>query len=626
MKTPLVWKIVIVINLLLLSELPGASVRAQGEAAVHISAPEVDAFPEITVYIDPTARDGSPQQGLSAEQIALTEDGIPRELLDFQELQPGIQLVVAFNISNPFAIQDINGRSRFEFIVESLLNWAAQPLDTSPDDLSIVTNTGLEAVHLTSREEWRKVLEDFTPDPREVESNFNVLARAIEIASDPVVQPGMKRVVLLFSAQAVSDSFSAIDSLISQAQDNQVLVYSVLVSSPAFFETEGALKLQSLSQETGGVFLPFSGDEPLADLGQLFQPLRSTYLLRYQSSIVTGGTHTLEVTIRSAPADTTGLREFYLDVQPPNPILISPPRSITRTAQAASPEETENLTFLPTSITLPLLVEFPDSHPRGLEELIFRVDGEIVEVKTDPPYDQVVWDLDGYQTSGIHYLTLEAVDIMGLSRMSVPTSIEIVVDQPPQKISGIIKRNAPSFAGLGLILLLGMTLFILIARGSIQPGRVDSTSWIITQGRRTAGHIRRILTNDSSSVQGMTISGANRYRLTAINDVSQQLFTEPITVNEREIILGNRPGDGVIQIQHPSIIAEHTRITAREDDRYQIFDLGGVGGTWVNYQQLTSSQVHFLKDGDIIHIGEAAFRFQTFPKIQGPLQNEENHL
>jgi len=266
-------------NLILLSLIlliPASLVKAQAAREISLSAPDLSNYPEITFYIDVFSREGRSIYDLTADQIMLNENGVQQELLDFQALSPGIQLVTAFNISSSFAIQDINGFSRFDFIKESLLYWAAQPQSSAPDNISIVANDGLEHTHLDEKSEVLSSLEEYDPDLRETAPNFNVLARAISIASDPVDQPGMKRVVLFYTSQPTTDEFAAVDNLISQAADNQVSVYTILVSSPAFFNTAGAIKLQELSLGTGGLFLPFSGEEPLADLGQLLEPLRST--------------------------------------------------------------------------------------------------------------------------------------------------------------------------------------------------------------------------------------------------------------------------------------------------------------------------------------------------------------
>lgn len=614
------------LTLLLLSGIIGvSSAFAQLERTVQLTAPELDNYPQITFYLDPKDRDGSPLLGLTEDQITLHEDQLKRELTEFRELEPGIQLVVAFNISSAFALRDINANSRFDFIKESVLNWAAQAPSSSPDDLSIVTNSGLEAVHLTDRAEWAGILEEYSPDLRGSESNFNVLSRAIEIAADPVDQPGMKRVVLLFSAQPSSESYTALDSMLSQAQDNQVLIYNILISSPAFFDTEGANKLRDLSRETGGQFQTYSDEEPLFDLGQILNPLRSTYLVRYQSSIVASGTHTLEVSIASSPGEINGQREFTLEIEPPNPIFIYPPFSITRSPEENTKDQPDVVSFQPGSYSLAVLIEFPDGHPRELEELIFRVDDEVTARLTSPPFDEITWNLEEYLNSGTHYLTLEAVDIMGLSKVSLPTPVEIIIEQPPQSVGMIISRNLPAFLGLGFILLLGTTLFLLVTRGTIRPTERKELPWIITQGRRTASFITTVLHPNRIQDHSNQELTSHPYRLIPINDASQNIFPEPITVYQTEVTLGNQNGEGRIAIPHPSIIADHSRIKALEDGEFQISDLGAAGGTWINYQQITGPKPHIIRDGDIIHIGEAAFRFQIIPHIKAPLQNEENN-
>lgn len=606
--------------LILLSGSSGAS--AQAERSVHISLPDTSAYPIITVTIDPLDRDGSLLENLQLDQITLLEDSINRDLLEIQALNPGIQLVTAFNLSTPFAIQDINRRSRFDYIQESLLNWAAQPLDTGADDLSIIDNLGLEQIHLGKKSDWVKALEEMGPVQREVESNFNVLARAIEIASDPVSQPGMKKVVLFFSPQPSSEEFGTIDSLIAQAKDNQVQIYTILVSSQANFGTAGAAKLQNLSEETGGEFLTFSGEEPLADIGQLLVHLRTTYLLQYQSSIVTSGTHTLEVSISSIPSNIEGFREFSLDVQPPNPIFITPPRTITRTPIEEGLEDNEITSFEPASLILPILVEFPDLHPRELEELIFRVDGEIMGTKTAPPYDQFVWDLAEYQLSGTHYLTLEAVDKMGLSRLSIETPITVEVILPAQEPWDIARKNSPAMLGLALILLLGLTLFWLISRGRIRPGNNLVFSWIKNLGSRAGGFFGKLFHFKHPPLSPQRKDNSP-YRLIPVSDISQQLFPEPLQIDLPVITLGNSNLKDVIRIQHPSILAEHARISLLEENQYQITDLGSTAGTWINYQQITPASPHIIKDGDIINIGEAAFRFQIKNRPNSLAAHEE---
>ena len=621
---PILFLSVLLLSLALFPALSWAN--AQSGKAIRVSIPDPSEYPLMTVYLDPFDRDGTPIEDLQIEQITLVEDGIARELIGFQPLNPGIQIVTALNLSPPFAIQDINGRSRFDFIRESLLTWASQPQQTGmgADNLSIIDNLNLEKTHVERKTDWIEALEELNPSLRDIEANFNVLARAIEIASDPVNQAGMKKVVLFFSPAPSSEGFTAIDSLISLAKDNQVQVYTILVSSPDFFQTAGAQKLQELSAETGGVFLTFSGEEPVADLGQLLFPLRTTYKVQYHSSIVSPGLHTLEATIASTPGSFEGVREFTLDIQPPNPIFITPPRSITRTIIDEKLAEGEPVRFEPSSLTLPVLIEFPDSHPRDLEELIFRVDGEIISTKTSPPFDQFIWDVDVYQVSGTHYLSLEAVDIMGLSRISLETPIEVEVVLPTRDVWDITRENGPALFGLGLILILGLTLFWLISRGRIQPGTNRFLPRIKNLFLQANRNIKALLLSRKEAPISVPVREFDPYRLIPVSDLSQQLFPEPLQIDQPQITIGNSAREDIVRVQHPSIIPEHARIISAGQKQYQVTDLGSTAGTWINYQQIPPSSPHFLKDGDIINFGEAAFRFQIKNRPNSLADNEEN--
>ena len=607
---------------------------AQAGRIVDISPPETAEFPLMTVYFDTTERDGRVITDLLEDQVTLREDGFEQEFLNFKSLTPGIQLVIALNISAPFAIQDISGNSRFNYVTEALINWSNQTPPSSPDDLSLITNDGIELTHLDNKEDFITALEEYSPDLRETEPDFNVLAKAIEIASDPVDQLGMKRVVLLFTPPTTPAGSAAIESLISRARDSQVMVYTILVSSPSFFTSTGAEVLKNLTAETKGIFSTFSGDEPLPDFVSLFAPLRSTYLINYQSQIITSGSHTLELTISSNLGESEGQREFFLDVQPPNPIFISPPRVITRKIAQTGSDTFPLADLEPKSITLGVIVEFPDRHPRDLEEVIFRVDGEVVSRLTTEPYDHFVWDLSQYETSALHYLTIEAVDLLGLSKQSIQTPVEIIIDIPPPSISSILIDNAPTFAGLALVLILGILMFVLISRGTIKPEFKFGLNRFFRKegkGQNNTSQLKKITQNgnfrgSSSDPGSLEIKKLKTFRLVPISDVLQQQVPEPIWGGEDEVILGNNPSPGIIYLPHPSIAKQHARITIQPDGEFVITDEGSPAGTWINYKQILPNEPHPLKDGDIIHIGEAGFRYQLMDKASNMPFTEEKTI
>jgi hypothetical protein len=69
-----------------------------------------------------------------------------------------------------------------------------------------------------------------------------------------------------------------------------------------------------------------------------------------------------------------------VDVQPPNPILVSPPLQIKRQPSPDDPYNEEAL--LPAKQNIEILVEFPDGHVRELKHTALYVDGQIVDENT----------------------------------------------------------------------------------------------------------------------------------------------------------------------------------------------------------------------------------------------------
>ena len=609
-KKPLLRGIISLVYLLSATTIVGA----QTGRSIVISPLDVTDYPQVTFNFDVLERDSSLVSDLSIDQLTVREDDLEQEIQDFTALNPGIQLVTAFNISAPFAIQDINGKSRFDFIQEALLEWADQ-IPSSKDSLSLISNEGLEITHITKKTDYINLLQNYSPELKDTDQNLNVLSRAIEIAGDPVDQFGMKRVVLLFTPPVPPDSITAIENLISQANENQVMVYIVLVSSPAFFTSPGALILQDLAQQTSGVFTTYSGAEPLPNFGALLSPLRYTYIVQYQSQIVTSGNHSLEIAISSPLGESVGQMDFFLDIQPPNPIFISPPRVIQRELIQSESETSDQMGLQPESINLEVIIEFPDKHPRDLEEVIFRVDGEVIERRETPPYDNFMWDLTPYESSAVHYLAIEAVDVLGLSRQSIQTPVEIQINNPLPPVTTILEDNAVPIGGLLILLTLGLLLFFLIKRGAIKPAIYFGRNRFYNRGRKedSDSTIRKINPEENKKTREKkrVLFG---YRLIPVSDVAQQLITDPIQIWEHEVKFGNDPAEEIINIQHPSIAKVHTRITIKSDGGFLIKDEGATAGTWINYKQILGSKPQPIKDGDIIHIGEAGFRIQVLER------------
>src|SRR5690606_36327049 len=120
---------------------------------------------------------------------------------------------------------------------------------------------------------------------------------------------------------------------------------------------------QALSDATGGQYQEISLDRdapPLPQIEPLLEPLLNTYQISYTFQIQQGGSQRLSVEMRREPMQMESIEvRFDLDVQPPNPMFISPPAAIERTAGSGGPQA-----LTPVLAPLQILVEFPDHHQR----------------------------------------------------------------------------------------------------------------------------------------------------------------------------------------------------------------------------------------------------------------------
>ena len=80
------------------------------------------------------------------------------------------------------------------------------------------------------------------------------------------------------------------------------------------------------------------------------------------------------------------------------------------------------------------------------------------------------------------------------------------------------------------------------------------------------------------------------------------MFKERLTIGRTE--------QNDIQLKAQYISRRHAVITT-EGDAARVVDWGSKNGVYVNSERVTE---HFLKNGDIVKIGIAEFRYEEFPK------------
>ena len=609
------------------------SARAQTTAYAEIAFVDERGFPEIRALLDVYDESGKFVTGLQPGDLSLSEDGKSRSVNTLVEAEAGVQLVVAVNPGPALAVRDGNAIQRFTKIVDALRQWVeTQPAD-SRDNLSLISLSGSLINHAKPRD-WFVSLDAFKPDFRNTTPNLQTLAIALEtVAVTP--QPGIKRAVLFITPHMDDPNIdTTIGPLIQSAVDSKVRVFVWFVDGEPFFNSPSANAFRSLALQTSGSFFAFSGTETFPDLNAELAPLHRIYELTYTSVLNTSGEHTVGLEV-DAPQGRIQARDetFNVEIQPPNPILVSPPLQIKRQPSPDDPYNEEALR--PAKQTLEVLVEFPDGHVRELKRTALYVDGQVVAENTSAPFESFVWDISQYNESGQHEIVVEAEDVLGLQKSSIGILVSLTVIHPPGGIEGFIGRyrdylvpGAMGVAGLALVVILlrGRVSGVLFKKRRAKRKQFEDplTQPVValTESPVPAKSAKKPKTPPRRSLwfrpkPAIRLPDAPAY-LTRLTNGGEPASVAPIPVLEKEMTFGTDPVQSLRVLDDPSISPLHARIKRNGDGAFHIYDHGSVAGTWVNYEPVTR-EGHRLSHGDRIHFGQLLYRFDLH---QPPAQPE----
>ncbi|MBI4760942.1 MAG: FHA domain-containing protein [Chloroflexota bacterium] len=618
--------------LLTLSLLAGTRTFAHAQSASSAEVARIDAsdFPQISALVDVYGADGNFLAGLKAADVTVYEDGQERPPVSLREVKVPVQAVTAVNPGPPLGIRDGTGISRFERVVEALRLWAeAQPAD-SRDDFSLVSLSG-SLINHAGVNDWLVSLNAFKPDFRNSKPNLQTLAIALDTVSAPTPEPGMKRAVL-FITPALNDPNidNSIAPFIQRAVEAKVRVFVWFVDAEAQFLSPSANAFKLLAQQSGGQFFAFSRNEPFPNLDEYFAPLRSLYEIQYTSALNTSGEHTLRFDFHSGETTiSTADAAFSVEVQPPNPIFVTPPLQITRQPPADDPYNPEILE--PAQRLIEIIVEFPDGHPRDLARTTLYVDGQVTAENTQEPFDRFVWDLSAFAESGQHQIVVEAEDVLGLTKSSIAIPVTFTVIHPPGRLEVFLLQYR-SHLIFGATILAGFALLAVLVRSraknlpesrrkKARRAKEDPLTQPVPALAEPPIPPKKGKTSSSRfgwmNLRHSRVPSAPAY-LIRLKNGGEPASAAPIPLLEKETTFGADPVQSMHVLDDPSISPLHARIRRMGEGNFLLMDHGSVAGTWLNYEPVSREGVR-LKHGDRIHFGMMYYRFDL---SQPPAESE----
>jgi hypothetical protein len=612
---------------LLAGMLRGVSpVSAQEEGIIRLSTIEIKQFPTIQFYMDAYNGENNFISNLKPAEIQIIEDGQALAVEEIEGVTNGLQIILSLNTSSLLGATR-SGAAEYERVQTALETWARAQQPKTIDDYSLATPTGLYLIRSQETEQLVQAITNYTPDLAANHPPLNSLAEALDMATDPLEQPLMKRAILYITPPLPEANLASIPDMAARAQEIGVRVNVWLLASPT---NNGASQnqLELLAEMTGGRFHQIAAEEPLPDIEQLFQPQRQTYRVRYTSGVQKSGEHSISVKInRPSAILTSALYNFNLTVLPPNPIFLSPPAAVSR-AWSLEQKDAQPV-LVPNEIPLQIMVEFPDQFQRQIQATRLFVDGILVDENLEAPFDSFTWPVAEFSTTQRHMLRAEAVDILGLSGSSMEVPIDIVIEQPAQNTitqqlsgKGMIAVAAVAVSGtaLALVLLLTNTQRRLRWKRQLTNKKMmkDPVTQPVVVKPVNARKERTQPKKDHESTPRPSwplqawqraSSQTSPAQLVCLDENEQPITGGIVPLNRQEITFGSDPRRATQVLNSPTVDGLHARLYRSDDEQYYLADQNSIAGTWINYAPVNSSGAR-LEHGDLIHIGKVMFRFE----------------
>lgn len=578
--------------------------RAQEAESLLVQPPGTDHFPILSVQFKHQAIYGHGEEMLQPEQLSVIENNQEKPILSLEQEYQGVHFTLAINGSRELDLRDADSRSPFDKMTAVLLDWVESKYVLTADTWSLVFDEAVKIRHSSTPDAWIDELKSAPPNFRMMQPTLSGLETALTLAKDRVVPFGVDKVLLYITPPPTPEQISPLTALAEEARSAGVYVNVWMVGDAFFLNNDQGRALIDLAARTGGQFFHFNGNEPIPEPAALFAEFGTSYTLTYDSGIRETGTYPLRIQATLPDRVISGeSTPFYLDVQPPKVIFVSPPLRITR---QADPETEDSLEALePNRFLLNIMVEFPDSYHREIVASRLYVDGRVVDVRTTQPFTTLTWDLSALTESGEHTIQVEVDDSLGLSDRSalVPVQIAVVFPEPePRLTSGEIGMIIS-----GAMITLAFVILIVWLVRRFGKQYLISRVKIFLPGLKKLHHSeQKYLLETDQKVSA---------RLIPLNGLEFNNKEQIIDITQSQVSFVCNPDKTCFVINEKDAESLHAQLNFQEGN-FWLKDLGSTKGTWVNYDQIGTDPV-LIFPGDLIHFGNSGFRF-TIIDTQNP--------
>lgn len=617
MKTTFIHRVILLILITgFLITFTSTPTSAQGGLRAVLSQPDLSQFPSITTYVDVYDSQNHFVGNLNADQFTLQENGQERTINEATRIEPGLHTILALNLAPTLSNKITTDTTRYEDIIFILSSWLGNLQSQASNLYSFTSNERAFIQRSGDPQELLQTLQTYQPNLYNFEADQTSLSYAIDVAAqEPQLANNAKQVIFYITPLPLDSELDQIPILAARAADIGIPVYVWLIANETSSNSQAADALRNLAKTTGGQFFLYNEKVEAPDPETYLSALRYTYRLRYTSAINQSGFHHIKVLVERGiqQAETEDV-SFQIELLAPVVTIIALPPQIQRVW--VDTEEGDRV-LKPDFLTLQISVTFPDGYPRQLKYSRLIVDGQEVIKLEQQPFEWLGWPLDGFRVTGTHGILVEVEDILGFRSLSSSREVEISVDQRYTGFWGGFINFVNSGGWILFTMLLafgGLVAYISLRRRNPRPAAAGVEPAVT-------------FSEDPLTQQVMIPSEPSRTAPESFNEpmqlmpqlvpLSGDVLMEPqkksaIHLINIDITVGSDPKQANLVLDHPSVSALHARIRRSTQGTLILADLGSEIGTWINYAPV-SKKGTVLQNNDLIHFGEAAYRFELIP-------------
>ena len=537
------------------------------------------------------------------------------------EEETGLRLIVVIDPGLDLIYARPDGETRIQRLRRAMTDWLGTFPQNGMDDLTLITPEGISVAHTSDANAFLEGLKAYTPKfpaPRTLDA---MLVDALGAAADPLPRPGMRPLLIVFSASKLTQSENIGKGLCPRARELHAPLFGIWAGRAEPSAKPDMDSLASLAAECGGYSVSLESADGTAAVLGMIATQRTQYHVEYRSSIAASGEHALTASIarEDFSAEAAPLR-FSIAVKPPAVSWIDFPERLTRRgADVSQPVDA----YQPESLELRAEISFPDGHPREISSIQLFADNELVG-ECASACGGIRWDLRRYAESAAFQLRMVVRDELGLEGETAERTFSLTVERP--SFWEIFRANylLPVTILLAAALAVGVVIAVMVNLNRMRAVRAGGE--LIFPGEssvpeKPAEKFRKRMRRIGRAIQNSPPPPAEVYAVLERTGGAGGT----IEITAPDVIVGRDPQSAGIVLDDPSVSPRHGRIVRMGDGRPWVFDLGSAAGSWKNFEEIPPEGAS-LREGDRLNFGRAAFRVRLKPSapVQETLDGKEN--